>query len=97
MGDNLRRRSISPLPLHSYLTFLAYHDFSPPYVAPNSGSLVQHMATYDPCQHSIATPPSQDYPFVSNSPTLPSIGGSPHPEFLYQPGGLCVVWGKTLL
>ena len=80
MGENIRRRSVSPLPHHSELAFPAYHILSPSHVAPNSGSLVQNVVTYDLGQPSIRTPPNRIspsiYSYLVDSTTR---GNSPNP------------------
>ena len=97
MGEKIRRRSISPLPHHSKLSFLAYHALSSSHMAPNSGSPVQNVATFDIGQPSITTPPNWNPPYVSNSSVPSTTRGNPQPKFLYLPWELFLVWGKVLL
>ena len=76
-GENIRRRSISPLPSSLEISTLEYHAHVRSHVATMSGIPIQNVVSGNPIQPSIPTLLVQTLLFIPSSPTNPMIGGKP--------------------
>ena len=95
LGENIKRRSISPLPHRLGITPPGYHDLSPLHVVLRSGPPSQSMVNYDPGQPSILSLPSHNSPSISTPPIDSKPGWKPPTQVVYLPGEPFLVSGKT--
>ena len=88
MGENVRRRILSPLPSHSEISTPKYHAHVWSHVTMMSRIPVHIVVYYDLSQPSIPTLPFQTISSIPSSLTNPMIGGNTRNNLFQQPGKL---------
>ena len=83
MGENIRRRSFSPLPNCSETTPQGYRALSSSQMDPSLVSLARVSIYYDLGQPSIPTPSVPNHGYASGAPIYSTIGRNPQPK-LFQ-------------
>ena len=77
MGENTRRRSLSPLLSRSEIATPEYHAHVQSHVATMSRIPIENVVSYNLIQPSIPTLPVQTLLFIPSSPTNPMTGWKP--------------------
>ena len=96
LGENIKRRSISP-----FLHFLesippGYHALSSSHVSLNSRSLTQNMVFHDPGKHSIPTSPTLNPPMISNAHIASITRGESPAQVALPTRGTIASMGKNI-